>query len=154
MPTYMCTCILYFTDNVYTCTHHYALCFTDNIHISHCIYVHVYTLLAVYMYMHTVYTCTCVYIVHTVYVYVYVHVSCVVQTGGLSHMKEYQRFMRLQHLLQKSSIYSKFLLERMGTQIKENKKVWSRGVVSWCGLLLSRISVLVHLFLFRIEANV
>ena len=73
------------------------------------------------------YTCTCVYIVHTVYVYG--PDSCVVQTGGLSHMKEHQRFMRLQHLLQKSSIYSKFLLERMGTQIEENKKVWSCGVI-------------------------
>ena len=36
-------------------------------------------------------------------------------------MKEYQRYMRLQHLLQKSSIYSKFLLERMENQVQEKK---------------------------------
>ena len=43
------------------------------------------------------------------------------QAGELTHMKEYQRYMRLQHLLQKSSIYSKFLLERMENQIEEKK---------------------------------
>lgn len=36
-------------------------------------------------------------------------------------MKEYQRYKRLQHLLQKSSIYSKFLLERMENQVQEKK---------------------------------
>ena len=37
-------------------------------------------------------------------------------------MKEHQRFMRLQHLLEKSSIYSKFLLQRMENQLEEEKK--------------------------------
>ena len=37
-------------------------------------------------------------------------------------MVEQQRYMRLQHLLQKSSIYSKFLLQRMESQIEEKKK--------------------------------
>ena len=36
-------------------------------------------------------------------------------------MVEQQRYMRLQHLLQKSSIYSKFLLQRMESQIEEKK---------------------------------
>ena len=36
-------------------------------------------------------------------------------------MKETQRFARLQHLLEKSSIYSTFLLERMEKQ-KEQKQ--------------------------------
>ena len=36
-------------------------------------------------------------------------------------MKEYQRYLRLQHLLEKSSIYSKFLLERMENQMEEKK---------------------------------
>ena len=44
-----------------------------------------------------------------------------VQAGELSHMKEYQRYMRLQHLLQKSSIYSKFLLDQMENQVQEKK---------------------------------
>ena len=34
-------------------------------------------------------------------------------------MVEQQRYTRLQHLLQKSSIYSKFLLQRMEQQMKE-----------------------------------
>ena len=38
-------------------------------------------------------------------------------------MLEQQRFTRLQHLLQKSSIYSKFLLQRMENQVKEKKEV-------------------------------
>ncbi len=36
-------------------------------------------------------------------------------------MQEHQRFARLQHLLQKSSIYSQFLLQRMEKQKEEEE---------------------------------
>lgn len=38
-------------------------------------------------------------------------------------MAESQRFARLQHLLEKSSIYSKILLKKMEDQREENKKM-------------------------------
>ena len=37
-------------------------------------------------------------------------------------MKEAQRFTRLQHLLEKSSIYSKFLLKRMENQKEQEQQ--------------------------------
>ena len=40
------------------------------------------------------------------------------QVVELSHVVEAQRYARLQHLLEKSSIYSKFLLQRMEAQLK------------------------------------
>lgn len=41
----------------------------------------------------------------------------------MASMAESQRFARLQHLLEKSSIYSKILLKKMEDQIEENKKM-------------------------------
>lgn len=37
-------------------------------------------------------------------------------------MKESKRYERLQHLLNKSNIYSKILLNKMEAQLEENKK--------------------------------
>ena len=41
----------------------------------------------------------------------------------MASMAESQRFARLQHLLEKSSIYSKILLKKMEDQREENKKM-------------------------------
>lgn len=51
----------------------------------------------------------------------FVYNYILVQVKELSQLREYQRYKRLQHLLQKSSIYSKFLLQRMETQMEEKK---------------------------------
>ncbi len=45
-----------------------------------------------------------------------------VQVQDLQDMVEQQRYTRLLHLLQRSTIYSKFLLQRMETQNDEDKK--------------------------------
>lgn len=40
----------------------------------------------------------------------------------LEHMVEHQRYLRLQHLLERSTIYSKFLLKQMDEQKDKEKK--------------------------------
>jgi ATP-dependent DNA helicase len=44
----------------------------------------------------------------------------------LQNMEEQQRYRRLQHLLEKSSIYSMFLLQRMNNQRDEDKRAYRR----------------------------
>lgn len=45
------------------------------------------------------------------------------QVQNLQGMAEQQRFLRLQHLLKKSNVYSKFLLQRMDDQCRENARM-------------------------------
>ena len=47
---------------------------------------------------------------------------CSVQVQKLKGMVEQQRFLRLQHLLKQSNIYSKFLLKRMEEQRQRQEK--------------------------------
>ena len=44
------------------------------------------------------------------------------KVSELQNMEEQQRYRRLQHLLEKSSIYSMFLLQRMNNQKEEEKR--------------------------------
>ena len=46
----------------------------------------------------------------------------------LEHMVEHQRYLRLQHLLERSTIYSKFLLKQMDDQKDKEKKELEKAV--------------------------
>ena len=44
------------------------------------------------------------------------------QVAELHQLAEQQRFHRLQHLLERSTVYSKFLLQRMESQAEEERR--------------------------------